>query len=405
MLRFRYLASDQGGKRISGKVEAASLGSAQRVLSSSGLVVISLSVDSNGLSTILDYFSNRVGLGDVSSFTRQFATMITAGITITEALSILKEQANPGMTKVVDQVLADVESGSGLAAALEKHPSVFSPVYIALIKSGETGGILDKVLLRLADNLEKQREFTGKLTTALIYPVVVVIGIFVVMAVMLIFVVPQMATIYKDFNAQLPTSTKVLLAMSDFVRGYWWLVLSGTGALVWGILVFVKTPYGQRKIDQLKLKIPVVSRLVRDMIITEFTRTLGLLVGAGVSILEALSVVAKVSGNQVFSLAIEDAGRQVEKGFPLAWALGRQEEIFPLMVARMIAVGEETGKMDEVLGKVSHILESETETRIRGLTAALEPIIMIILGLAVGFLVFSMIVPIYSLTNQIGNAQ
>lgn len=405
MLRFRYLASDQGGKRISGKVEAASLGSAQRVLSSSGLVVISLSVDSNGLSTILDYFSNRVGLGDVSSFTRQFATMITAGITITEALSILKEQANPGMTKVVDQVLADVESGSGLAAALEKHPSVFSPVYIALIKSGETGGILDKVLLRLADNLEKQREFTGKLTTALIYPVVVVIGIFVVMAVMLIFVVPQMATIYKDFNAQLPTSTKVLLAMSDFVRGYWWLVLSGIVALVWGILVFVKTPYGQRKIDQLKLKIPVVSRLVRDMIITEFTRTLGLLVGAGVSILEALSVVAKVSGNQVFSLAIEDAGRQVEKGFPLAWALGRQEEIFPLMVARMIAVGEETGKMDEVLGKVSHILESETETRIRGLTAALEPIIMIILGLAVGFLVFSMIVPIYSLTNQIGNAQ
>lgn len=401
MLRFRYKAANEQGKRVYGKVEALSGPNAARLLNEQGLVVIRLSVEGEGVLSLLGKFRQGVGLGELATFTRQFATMINAGVTITEALAILRDQASKKLSIIVEQVLSDVEAGASLTRALEKHPNAFSPVYIALIRAGETGGILDKVLIRVAENLEKEREFRGKVVGALIYPIIIVVGMIIVVAIMLIFVIPRLAEIYESFQADLPITTQVVIGMSKVMSRFWW-ALAGVGALFfWGFSLFKKTRFGREKIDRLLLKIPVFGALQRHIMMTEFTRTLSLMVGAGVSILESLQVVAKVTGNSVLVNAVDRAARDVEKGFPLAWALGQQRDAFPIMVSRMIAVGEETGKVDEVLNKISYILETESEIRLRALTSTIEPVVMIILGVGVGLLVVSIILPIYNLTNQL----
>lgn len=401
MIKFRYTASDQSGKKFFGKVEAANVSNATHLLNSRGLVVVNLQVETGGIFGLIGSLRRGVGLGELSAFTRQLATMITSGVTITESLAILRDQVSGGLTPVVEQILADVEAGSSLANSLERHPKVFSPVYVSLVRSGETGGILDEVLIRLADNLEKEQEFRGKVIGALIYPVIVVAGMIVVMTIMMLFVIPRLSQIYQDFQAQLPTATRILIGVSSAFVRFWWLVFGFVALGVWGYSLFRKTAYGRRKIDELILRIPIFGPLRRQIMLTEFTRTLGLLVSAGVLILESLQAVSKVSGSEVLTEAVVSASRDVEKGFPLAWALGQQEEVFTPMVARMIAVGEETGKLDEVLGKISHILEVESEMKVRALTSALEPLIMVLLGIGVGFLVIAIILPIYNLTSQL----
>lgn len=397
---YNYKAKDQSGKAISGKVEANDARQAARLVRDKGLVVYKLSGQRENPLTLLRKFSERITLSDIASITRQFSTMITAGLPITDALIIIRAQSKSTMREVIGQILADVEGGSSLTDALAKHPKVFSPVYISLVRSGEEGGVLDEVMVRLADNLEKQKEFRSKVKGALIYPAIVIIGMIGVAIIMMVFVVPRMTTLYDEFEAELPTATRLLISLSSFMQRFWLTLPVIGAAALWLFLGFAKTPAGRRRLDGWKFKIPIAGSLQKQIILVEFTRTLGLLIGAGVSILEALKVVSGVVDNVIVSEGIDKSAEQVEKGFPLAYTLSNQPEIFPPILSQMLSVGEETGKLDEVLMKVSHVFEQESEESVKGLTAAIEPLIMITLGIGVAFLVLAIIMPIYNLTSQ-----
>lgn len=400
MAKFNYKVKDKEGRLLKGIVEARDEKQAVRILRERNLIVISLKPEVKGL-----FFEvgkgvfGQVKTSDLVKFTRQLATMFTAGLPLTDALTILKIQANPKMATVVEAVLRDVEGGSSLADALARHPAVFDKVYVALVRSGEAAGVLDKVLTRLADNLEKRQEFIGKVRGAMIYPIIVIAGMGAVAAIMMIFVIPKLMTLYEEFEAELPAPTKILLGISQFAASFWWLVLLGLIGGIYLLRMFGKTSFGRRRYDEFLFRLPVLGGLRRQMMLTEFTRTLGLLVGAGVLVVDALNILKGSVNSLIYEEAMKEVSSQVEKGLPLAASLARTE-VFPPILPQMIAVGEETGKLDEVLGKVSAYFEQEADTMVRGLTTAVEPLIMILLGIGVGFLVIAVILPIYNLTSQ-----
>ncbi len=400
MKRFNYKAKDKTGRLVTGEVEANSIDHAARLIRGKSLYVISINPKMDSPFEIVRRFRDRVTQGDIATFTRQLSTMINAGLPITEALLILRSQSKGSMQKIVSQILADIEAGDSLSASLEKHPKIFSKTYMALIKSGEVGGVMDKVLSRLADNLEKSQEFSGKVKGALVYPAVIIIGMVIVSVVMMIFVIPRLTSLYVGFNATLPLPTRILRGISNIMIKFWpvFLVVIGIGA--YSFKLYRATKIGRRVTDELMFKIPVFGDLQRQVILTELTRTLSLMVASGVSILEALNITADVVGNVVISDALKDSAIQVEKGFPIAFAFAKHPEAFPFLLSQMVAVGEETGKMDDVLTKVSHIFEVESDQKVKTLTAAIEPMVMILLGLGVGFLVIAIILPIYNLTSQ-----
>lgn len=401
MKKYVYRARDKAGKVITGEVEAQDPTRAAKLVRNRGYVVVSLKPAHSSFISFFSGLKNRVSTGDVAAFTRQLSTMINAGLPITECLSILRLQSKASMQPVVTQVLADVEGGESLSNSMKKQSKVFNKTYISLIKAGETGGVLDKVLLRLADNLEKSQEFKSKVKGALIYPIIIVVGMALVSLIMVIFVIPRMTSLYTQFNAELPLPTKILLGVSDILLTLWPFILIAIGIAFWLFQTYRKTKSGKRKVDELILKIPLFGDLQRQVILTELTRTFSLLVGAGVPILDALSVTSDVVKNAVIEDALRDASKQIEKGFPIAFSFAKHPEAFPYLLSQMVAVGEETGKMEEVLEKVSHVFETESETKVKALTSAIEPIIMIVLGIGVAFLVISVILPIYNLTTAI----
>jgi len=400
MNRFNYKAKDKNGLLVTGEVEAGTLNEAAKLVRSKGLYIISIRAKIDSPFNFIRRMRERITPSDVSTFTRQLSTMINAGLPITEALLILRSQSKGSMQKIVAQILADVEAGESLSTSLGRHPKIFSRTYMALIKSGEVGGVMDAVLARLADNLEKQQEFSGKVKGALIYPAVIVVGMLIVAVIMMIFVIPRLLSLYADFNATLPLPTLILIGISNFFIRFWWLVLAALGGGFYAFTLYNATPAGKRQVDSLKFKIPVFGDLQRQMVLTELTRTMSLMVGAGVPILEALNITSEVVSSPVISDALKDSAKQVERGFPIAYSFARHPEAFPFILSQMVAVGEETGKMDDVLTKISHIFEVESDERVKGLTAAIEPLVMVVLGLGVGFLVIAVILPIYNLTSQ-----
>ncbi|KKT54093.1 hypothetical protein A2208_02755 [Candidatus Woesebacteria bacterium RIFOXYA1_FULL_43_16] len=400
MKRFNYKAKDKSGNLVVGEVEAANPSAAAKLVKGRGLYVISISAKMDSPFAIIRRFKERITVGDVATFTRQLSTMINAGLPITEAILILRAQSKGPMQKIVAQILADIEAGESFSNSLSKHPKVFTRTYIALVKSGEVGGVMDAVLLKLADNMEKQQEFGNRVRGALIYPVIIIVGMVVVAFVMMIFVIPKLTSMYTDFGADLPLPTKVLMGVSNFLVHFWFVIVILLGLGIYVYKLYVETPEGRRKVDALMFKIPVYGELVRQIILTDLTRTLSLMVGAGVPILEALNITSEVVSNTVISDALKDAAKQVERGFPIAFSFSRHPEAFPFLLSQMVAVGEETGKMDEVLTKISHIFEVESDDKVKGLTAAIEPIVMVVLGIGVGFMVIAVILPIYNLTSQ-----
>ncbi|HJY98625.1 MAG TPA: type II secretion system F family protein [Patescibacteria group bacterium] len=400
MKRFNYKAKDKEGRLVVGEVEAATPQDAARLVKQRNLYVISISAKIDSPFALIRRVKERITPRDVATFTRQLATMINSGLPITEALLILRSQMKGSMQKIVAQILADVEAGESLSGSLSRHPKVFSTTYIALIRSGEVGGVMDAVLQRLADNLEKQQEFAGKVKGALIYPVVIIVGMVVVSFIMMIFVIPRLTNLYVEFGAELPLPTQILIGLSNFFIKFWYLVLGIFGGGLYILRLYRDTRDGRRKTDALLFKLPVFGELQRQIVLTELTRTLSLMVGAGVPILEALTITSEVVSNTIISDALRDSAKQVERGFPIAFAFARHPEAFPFILSQMIAVGEETGKMDEVLTKVSHIFEVESDEKVKGLTSAIEPLVMVMLGLGVGFLVIAVILPIYNLTSQ-----
>jgi type IV pilus assembly protein PilC len=400
MKRFTYKAKDRSGKLITGEVEAQSINDAARLVRERKLFIISLRAKIDSPFDLVRRVRERITPSDVATFTRQLSTMINAGLPITEALLIMRSQSKGSMQKIVAQILADVEAGESLSSAMGRHSKVFSRTYMALVRSGEVGGVMDAVLARLADNLEKQEEFSGKVKGALIYPVVIVIGMVVVSVIMMVFVIPRLLSLYTDFNATLPLPTKILIGVSSFMASFWWLLLIIIGIGLYFLNIYRNTAAGRRKTDEMIFKIPVFGDLQRQVVLTELTRTLSLMVGAGVPILEALNITADVVNNSIVSDALRDSAHEVERGFPIAYAFGRHPEAFPFLLSQMVAVGEETGKMDEVLTKISHIFEVDSDEKVKGLTSSIEPLVMVFLGVGVGFLVIAVILPIYNLTSQ-----
>lgn len=401
MKKYVYRARDKSGNLVTGDVEASNESAAAKLLRDRGYIVVSIRPSMNSLKYLMNSFSNRVSYSDIVAFTRQLATMVNAGLPITESFSILRLQAKPSFQPIIQQILADIEGGQSLSNAIKRHPRVFTPSYIALVKAGETGGVLDKVLARLADNLERTQEFRGKVKGALIYPMIIVIGMIGVSIIMIVFVIPKLTTLYSQFGAELPLSTKILTGISDVIIQFWYLIIIALGLAGWGYYMWSKTDFGKHKMAEIMFKLPIIGDLQKQIILTELTRTLSLMVASGVPILEGLAVSSDVVTNVIISDAIKDVSHQIEKGFPIAFSFAKHPDAFPYILSQMVAVGEETGKMDEVLSKISHVFEVESEQKVKALTSAIEPIIMIFLGLGVAFLVIAVVLPIYKLTTSI----
>ncbi len=399
MAFFKYKVKNEHGETVKGKVEAKNEDQAVAVLQNRGLLVISvLPVGEDAFSDIRNTLFG-IKDNDIVNFTRQLSTMITAGLPLVEGLSILEKQSKPAMSKLVGNLIREIENGSTFATALEKNSQYFSKVYIQLVKAGEAGGVLDEVLHRLADDLEKSKEFRAKTKGALIYPAIVVVAMIAVIFIMMIFVIPKLTEMYQDFGADLPLATQILIGMSNFFVHFWWLLLAVMVGGVWLFRRWRKTKAGRLMTDRYLLKIPLIGELQKKQIITEFSRTLSLLLGAGISLLEALKIVNDAIENVVYKDAFDEAAEQVEKGVALGQAI-ESYDIFPPILFQMVTVGEQTGKLDEVLMKLSVYFQSETEQATKNLTTAIEPMIMIFLGAGVGILMLAIIMPIYNLTSQ-----
>lgn len=396
MLRYRFRGRDKTGLVRKGVVEAQSETAAATVLREQGMVITELHELAVGKSMFS--FGQKVKFEDIVNFTRQLATMIGAGLPLTDALSILQLQVPPVLQSKVADILRSIEGGSSFGDALAHHETTFSRVYIALVRAGEAAGVLDTILTRLADTLEKQREFREKTKGALIYPVIVLVGMALVGAVMMIFVLPKLTLMYEDFNVTLPFVTRLLIGVSTFMSQFWYLLALLIGVAVYALMAWKKTKVGALQLDGLLLKLPVFGKIKSMVLMAEFSRTLALLVSAGVALVESLAIVTEVADSEVMRRALIEVGKDVEKGNALAVSLARHP-VFPMIVSQMTSVGEQTGKLDEILNRVAGYFESESEHAIKNLSTAMEPIIMVILGVGVGFLIVAIIVPIYNLTS------
>jgi len=396
---FNYVAKNKLGQTVKGKAEAQDIKQAAKMLQERELLVIKLTPITEDSFAFIKGFFKGVKSDDVVRMTRQLATMISAGLPITNALSILVQQSKPEMSRMMAQILQTVEGGEPFSKALEKYPHVFPRIYVQLVRAGEAGGALDVVLERLADNLEKDKEFRSKTKGAMIYPAIITIAMLVVGFIMMAFVVPKLTAMYDDFGAELPMMTQVLVSISDFIAYFWWAVIGGIALGIFLFKKWKKTKSGDRKVSRFLIKLPIIGILLQKIMLTEFARTLALLLSAGVPLLESLDIVTDGMDNIIYREALRDATSKVEKGMPLSEALSLHEE-FPPILYQMVSVGEETGKMDDVLNKLADYFEMESSQAVKNLTAAMEPLIMIILGLGVGFMVIAIIMPIYNLTSQ-----
>ncbi len=398
---YTYIARDIQGVDHKGTIETVDERQAARIISRRGLIIVSLKKKDERTTGLFDKFFNKVSFNDVVVATRQLATMIESGLVLSEGIDILsEEQESKAFKTVLSEISRDIKSGMDLATALGKHPDVFPPIYISLIKSGEQSGKLDVILNQLANNLEKDREFKSKVRGAMIYPIMVIGMMIVVMFVMMIFVIPKLTSLYTQSSMDLPLPTKVLMITSSFFVNFWWMIIL---FMVVGFIAFKKwvaTPDGRYKFDAFLLKVPIISKIIVDTSMTNFTRTFGLLITAGIPFLEALTIVASVISNSVYKKALQDTFRGVERGLTFSAQL-QAVGVFPNIVSSMFRVGEETGKVDKVAFRMADYFETESDQMLKNLTVVIEPVILVVLGLGVGFLVLSIILPIYKLTTNI----
>jgi type IV pilus assembly protein PilC len=338
---------------------------------------------------------------DIVIFTRQFATMINAGLPLVQSLDILAKQSeNKSLRIVIEQVLADVEQGNTLADAMRKHPKVFTDLYTNMVAAGEVGGILDVILLRLATFLEKNDALVRKIKGAMIYPGVIFSVAIGAVAVLLIFVIPTFQQMFEAAGVPLPGPTVLVIWMSKFLQAYWWAILAGIAAFVFIIRAWYKTSTGELLIDKFMLNTPIMGNLLRKSSVSRFTRTLGTLVSSGVSILEGLEITAKTSGNRVIHDAIMESRASIAGGETISAPL-KSSGVFPPMVVQMINVGEQTGGLDEMLTKIADFYDEEVDAAVEALLSAMEPIMIVVLGVIVGGMIVAMYLPIFDMMNAV----
>jgi len=399
---FEYSVRDKRGQLVNGKLEAPNETALVQKLRGMGYAPVSIRESGQGMQRELSLpGGNRVKLKDLAVMSRQFATMINSGLSLLRALTILTEQTEcKPLAKVLAEVRSDVEGGAALSVALGKHPRIFPPLMVNMIRAGETGGFLDKVLLQLAENFEAEVKLRGKVKSAMTYPVVVFCIAIISVIGMLLFIVPVFARMFDDMGATLPAPTRVLVFLSGAMKVLAPLGLVGgiVGGVVWGRIKH--KPEVRDKVDPIKLRIPVFGQLFRKIAISRLTRNLGTMLHAGVPILQALDIVADTSGNAVVGRAIRSVQESVRRGESLAQPL-EQHPVFPPMVVQMMAVGEDTGALDQMLEKISDFYDQEVEATTESLTALIEPIMIAFLGGIVGAMIVALYMPIFKVFDLI----
>lgn len=401
MATYNYSVRDRMGRILKGKLEGESKEAVQARLTQMGYIIVQLD-QQGGLAALNEI---KIGTGikpkDVSIFARQFSTMIDAGLSLTKCLSILGAQTeSAGLRDVIAQIGKDVESGQSLSDALSRHPKVFPPIFINMVRAGETGGVLDEVLSRVADHLESELGLKAKIKSAMTYPVAMAVLVLIVLAAMMIFVVPTFEKMFSDMGGELPFITRLLVDISHFVAGIGGVItLVVAIAAISGFRWWSKGP-GQLIWDGAKLQMPVFGSLVRKIALARFTRTFGTLVSAGVPILTALDIVADTAGNEVIANAVRRARSAIKEGETIAKPLS-ESKVFPSMLVQMIAVGEETGALDQMLDKVASFYDEEVSTATDGLTSLIEPLMMASLGVIVGGMVVALYMPMFQVVTLV----
>ncbi len=400
MPTFTYSARPAAGGEIrSGEVELKSRDEVMAYLHRQKLIPVAVREKPREFSISL---GTGVKTREIVIFTRQFATMINAGLPLVQSLDILAEQTeNPKLQKVIAEVLYDVESGNTLADAMEKHPKAFSKLFVSMVSAGEAGGILDTILLRLATFLEKADALARKIKGAMIYPGVILGVAVAAVAILLIFVIPTFQTMFASAGVPLPLPTQIVISLSALLQAWWWAMLLGMGAAAFALRAFYRTEGGERAVDGLLLRLPILGDVQRKAAVARFTRTLGTLVSSGVAILEGLEITAKTAGNRVIQDAVMDSRASIAGGDTISGPL-KQSGVFPPMVVQMINVGEQTGGLDEMLTKIADFYDEEVDAAVGNLLAAMEPIMIVVLGVVVGGMIVAMYLPIFDMVSAVG---
>lgn len=401
MPSYRYLAKKTNGENVKGLVEAPNIKNASEILKDKQLIIISLK--ENPWQQVTDFFlnvMNRVRSKDVVFFARQLSVMLEANVPVVKSLHVLiKQTTNPYFKLIIGEIVDDVDGGAKLSQALKRYPKIFDNFFVYLVRAGETTGRLDKVLVYLADQIEKDLAIKGRIKGAMIYPCFI-FGVLIVMGIgMMVLVVPKFVSIFEQSSIQLPLPTRILIGTSDFFVNYWWLLVIFVGVLASGIYLYSRNKAGHYYLDLIKIKIPVIGTIIWKTIMVRFSRSLSSLLTSGVPVTKSLQIVAEIVNNDVYRKIFFQTAEEVEVGKTISSILMKEKNV-PLLVTNMISVGEESGKIDKVLVKVADFYESETDTAIKTMVSLIEPIILIVIGLAAMGLILSIILPMYQLTES-----
>lgn len=399
MPSFAYIARETAtGREIRNTLEAATEQAAISALLNRNLLVVSIQekVGKRGKTS-----GGAVALQDLVIFTRQLATMIDAGLAMVQCLQALADQTqNKVMRDVIKDVCARVEGGDSFSEALSKHPKVFTRLYVSMVGAGEKGGLLAEILARLATYLENTARLRKKVKSAMMYPTIVTVVAIIITTFLLVKVIPVFGEIYEGFGAKLPAPTQFMINLSKFVTNYFILIFLALGGMIYGWLYFIKTPSGRAFWDARRIKLPIFGSIAHKICLARFSRTLSSLIRSGVPILEVLQIVSQTVGNVVMEKAIKQAMSDIERGEGISAALGKHP-VFPNMIIRMCMAGEQTGKIDSMLERISDFLDEEIETTLSGLTSLIEPILIVFLGVVVGGMVICMFLPIFKLSEVV----
>ncbi|MCW5933188.1 MAG: type II secretion system F family protein [Fimbriimonadia bacterium] len=404
MATFSYTIRDQSGATRTGKTEAENAEILRKRLSEEGFQVVEISQEKGGTRVPSGGYG-KVKLKDLSIFSRQFSTMLDAGVSLVRCLDVLQQQTNNAkLRKILVDLSARVESGESLSRSMGRHPKAFSPLVLGLIRAGEVGGVLEESLQRISHFLEKDVELRRKITSALTYPVIVLLAATGIVIFLVSWLVPQFASLFAELGVKdMPAPTQMLIDLSAFVTQRWWVMIISLVVIIVAYRLFVSTRMGRRVADRVKLRIPVFGGLHHKIVMARFSRTMGTLLVSGVPILQAMETVAGVVGNSVVSDAVMESRARIREGERIADPLQRSK-MFPPMVVHMVGVGEESGSLDQMLTKIADFYEGEVESTIASLTAAIEPVMIVLLGFIVGFIVVSMFLPMISVIQNLSGS-
>jgi len=406
-MKFSYSSKTADGKIEQGTLEAANEAQAAKVLHEKKLFVLELKKDEQGIpgikkgSITIPLIGKKVSLKDKIVFTQQLAMMVKSGLPLIDAFTSLEEQTeNKYFGQILNEIANEVKGGKTLSETLAKYPKVFSKFYVSIVRSGEKSGRLDDVLERLSDQLQKDYDLITKIKAAVTYPILVVVALVGIMIVMLIFVVPQLKTIFADIGAELPLLTRIILGTSDIIRNFWYIFILLIIGIYVGIRFWINNPSGGLTYDKIKLRLPLVGGIIKKLYMARFARTMGTLIASGLPMLDIIDTVKDVLTNKVYQRGFENISKDVESGITLSTSLKKQG-IFPPMIYNLIATGEKSGKLDDVLLSMADFFDKEVEASTANLATLIEPILIIIIGAGVGLVVASVLMPIYSLVNAI----